>query len=149
MHNDSVIVQLAELQKSITENVTAEEFNNFIEDLRDFTQEIEISTVNHSKEVEDIKSLQQDILDALENIRFDNKIDNIDEKLTSLTEYINTDLKINNEDVKKTIQEIKELIRNKKSNFEEIENQKAETNKNIINYIDEIKNIIQSKRFNI
>ena len=93
MHNDSVIVQLAELQKSITENVTAEEFNNFIEDLRDFTQEIEISTVNHSKEVEDIKSLQQDILDALENIRFDNKIDNIDEKLTSLTEYINTDLK--------------------------------------------------------
>lgn len=145
MHNDSVIVQLAELQKSITENVTAEEFNNFIEDLRDFTQEIEISTVNHSKEVEDIKSLQQDILDALENIRFDNKIDNIDEKLTSLTEYINTDLKINNEDVKKTIQEIKELIRNKKSNFEEIENQKAETNKNIINYIDEIKNIIQSK----
>lgn len=144
MHNDSVIVQLSELQKSISENITAEEFNKFIEDLRDFTQELEVSTVSHSKEIEDIKTLQQDILDTLENIKFDNKIDSIDEKLTNLTEYINTDLKINNEDVKNTIQEIKELIRNKKSNFEEIENQKAETNKNIKNYVDELKNIIQS-----
>lgn len=56
MHNDSIIVQLSELQKSISNIVTAEEFSKFIDELKDFIQKILNHTEKLASDFGDVKN---------------------------------------------------------------------------------------------
>ena len=70
MHNDSVIVQLSELQKSITSIVSADEFTKFLEDLKDFISGIVNSTDKITSDFEKLHQIQEEIINKLENIDF-------------------------------------------------------------------------------
>ena len=59
MHNDSVIVNLSELQRSVDNIVTGDEFNDFIEELREFLNKI---TEFQEKSVEKNKPYWQNLI---------------------------------------------------------------------------------------
>lgn len=148
MHNDSVIVQLSELQKSITSIVSADEFTKFLDDLKDFISGIVNSTDKITSDFENFQKLQEEIVNRLENIDFSGMtsaiVTEIDTKLTTISEYLNSGIKVDNEAIKNSISEIKEIIENKKSNFDEVEKENNQIVISIQNYLDEIKNILES-----
>lgn len=151
MHNDSIIVNLSELQKSIENIVTGDEFDNFVEDLKAFV----VSSVSDSEENKtkftEIKEYQENILTKLAEINTEaiesaiNKSAlNIEEKLDSISDYLTNVNKTNAEEIKNAILEIKEILENKKSNFKEVEKENLETIKTVENYLKEIKVILDT-----
>ncbi len=151
MHNDSVIVHLSELQKSIEYVLTGEEFENFVQDLKTFVDKVveDINTTNNN--YDEIHSYQKSILNKIAEINVSaiedaikNAVTPIDEKLTSLSEYI-TKMNISDpESVKSEIQEIKEILANKKSNISDIENLQDEAVNKIEGYLSEIKVLLDT-----
>ena len=178
MHNDSIIVQLSELQKSISNIVTAEEFSKFIDELKDFIQGILNHTEKLSSDFDDVKKLQDDIIFKLDNLEISNiekaikqnlnsisedlkqtieekhndlseKVSDIDSKLVTISEYLNSGLKIDDEELKSTIQEIREVLQNKKSSFDEIEKDTNDVVDDVHKYVNEIKNLLNSSNKDI
>ncbi len=174
MHNDSIIVQLSELQKSISNIVTAEEFSKFIDELKDFIQGILNHTEKLSSDFDDVKKLQDDIIFKLENLDVSNiknaiesathdlkqtieekhndlseKVSSIDSKLVTISEYLNNGIKLDDEALKATIQEIREVLQNKKSSFDDIEKDTNNVVDDVHKYISEIKNLLESSNKDI
>lgn len=178
MHNDSIIVQLSELQKSISNIVTAEEFSKFIDELKDFIQRILNHTEKLASDFDDVKKLQDDIIFKLDNIDISNientiqkniesastnlkqtiekkhedlseKVSNIDTKLITISEYLNNGIKLDDETLKTTIKEIREILQNKKSSFDDIEKDNNNVVDDVHKYINEIKNLLGSSNKDI
>ena len=132
MHHDSVVVQLSELQKSITKIATLEDFNDFVDDLKSFVETAVENDDEIDSNIREIKDYQQTILEKLDNINLSTLEENITKqvsatgtKLTSLSEYL-TELSNNNkDDIKQSISEIVEILENKRSNYDEIEKANA------------------------
>lgn len=151
MHNDSVIVHLSELQKSIEYVLTGEEFENFVQDLKSFVDKVgeDINTTNNN--YDEIHSYQKSILNKIAEINVSaieesikKQVVPIDEKLTTLSEYI-TNMKLSDpEFVKSEISEIKEILSNKKSNVSEMEEIRNEAINKIESYLNEIKVILDT-----
>ena len=160
LHNDSVISKLSEIKIAMDSAATAEEFNNIAEDLKDFVQlilnnselitrnldEIKQGQENLSERIENLGSLKEDIQETInsQQLELSNKTDNIENKLTSISEYLNKDLKINEEEIIREISEIKEIIQNKKSNFDGIEFEKSLNIDSIERYLEDIKTILDT-----
>ena len=173
MHNDSIIVQLSELQKTISNIVTAEEFSKFIEELKDFIQGILNHTEKLASDFDDVKKLQDDIIFKLDNIDVSNiensiqqnlssvaseikqtidekhenlseKVSDIDTKLVTISEFLNNGIQINDESLKESIKEVREILQNKKSSFDDIEKDTNSVIDDVHKYIDGIKNIFES-----
>lgn len=160
LHNDSVISKLSEIKTAMDSAATAEEFNNIAEDLKDFVQlilnnselitrnldEIKQGQENLSERIENLGSLKEDIQETInsQQLELSNKTDNIENKLTSISEYLNKDLKINEEEIIREISEIKEIIQNKKSNFDGIEFEKSLNIDSIERYLEDIKTILDT-----
>ena len=132
MHNDSVIVSLSELQKTVSEITTGEEFAKFTEELRTFVEELTKNTDSIDKNIEQIKVNQEE---------FNN---NIESKLVSISDYLAGMKTLDNDDLKNAVGEIKEIIENKKSNFTEIEAVNKETTAEIKEYLLSIKEILDT-----
>lgn len=160
LHNDSIISKLSEIKTAMDSAATAEEFNNIAEDLKDFVQlilnnselitrnldEIKQGQENLSERIENLGSLKEDIQETInsQQLELSNKTDNIENKLTSISEYLNKDLKINEEEIIREISEIKEIIQNKKSNFDGIEFEKSLNIDSIERYLEDIKTILDT-----
>lgn len=173
MHDDTIIAQLAEIQNSLSKAITIEDFNSVSEDLKDFTNSLKQHITETSSNIEGIKQHQDDILNKLDNLdlsqvtekvsqdieqstntiqesisnsntEIGEKVDTLDKKLSSLTEYLNMDFKINEEEIIREISEIKEILQNKKSNFDGIEIEKSLNVDSIEQYIEELKNILDT-----
>ena len=160
LHNDSIISKLSEIKTAMDSDATAEEFNNIAEDLKDFVQlilnnselitrnldEIKQGQENLSERIENLGSLKEDIQETInsQQLELSNKTDNIENKLTSISEYLNKDLKINEEEIIREISEIKEIIQNKKSNFDGIEFEKSLNIDSIERYLEDIKTILDT-----
>ena len=178
MHNDSIIVQLSELQKTISNVVTAEEFSKFIDELKDFIQGILNHTEKLASDFDDVKKLQDDIIFKLDNIDISNientiqkniesassnlkqtiekkhedlseKVSNIDTKLITISEYLNNGIKLDDATLKTTIKEIREILQNKKSGFDDIEKDNNNVVDDVHKYINEIKNLLESSHQDI
>lgn len=178
MHNDSIIVQLSELQKTISNVVTAEEFSKFIDELKDFIQGILNHTEKLASDFDDVKKLQDDIIFKLDNIDISNientiqkniesastnlkqtiekkhedlseKVSNIDTKLITISEYLNNGIKIDEEELKSSVQEIREILQNKKSGFDDIEKDNNNVVDDVHKYINEIKSLLESSHQDI
>lgn len=178
MHNDSIIVQLSELQKSISNIVTAEEFSKFIDELKDFIQGILNHTEKLASDFDDVKKLQDDIIFKLDNIDISNientiqkniesastnlkqtiekkhedlseKVSNIDTKLITISEYLNNGIKLDDATLKTTIKEIREILQNKKSSFDNIEKDTNSVVEDVHKYVNEIKNLLGSSNKDI
>lgn len=178
MHNDSIIVQLSELQKSISNIVTAEEFSKFIDELKDFIQGILNHTEKLASDFGDVKKLQDDIIFKLDNIDISNientiqkniesassnlkqtiekkhedlseKVSNIDTKLITISEYLNNGIKLDDATLKTTIKEIREILQNKKSSFDDIEKDNNNVVEDVHKYVNEIKNLLESSHQDI
>ena len=178
MHNDSIIVQLSELQKTISNVVTAEEFSKFIDELKDFIQRILNHTEKLASDFGDVKKLQDDIIFKLDNIDISNientiqkniesassnlkqtiekkhedlseKVSNIDTKLITISEYLNNGIKLDDATLKTTIKEIRELLQNKKSSFDNIEKDTNSVVEDVHKYVNEIKNLLGSSNKDI
>ena len=174
MHNDSIIIQLSELQKSISNIVTAEEFSKFIDELKDFIQGILNHSEKLSSDFDDVKKLQDDIIFKLENLDVSNiknaiesatnelkqtieekhndlseQVLNIDSKLVTISEYLNNGIKLDDETLKATIQEIREVLQNKKSSFDNIEKDTNNVVDDVHKYVNEIKNLLESSNKDI
>lgn len=178
MHNDSIIVQLSELQKTISNVVTAEEFSKFIDELKDFIQGILNHTEKLASDFGDVKKLQDDIIFKLDNIDISNientiqkniesassnlkqtiekkhedlseKVSNIDTKLITISEYLNNGIKLDDATLKTTIKEIREILQNKKSGFDDIEKDNNNVVDDVHKYINEIKNLLESSHQDI
>ena len=178
MHNDSIIVQLSELQKTISNVVTAEEFSKFIDELKDFIQRILNHTEKLASDFGDVKKLQDDIIFKLDNIDISNientiqkniesassnlkqtiekkhedlseKVSNIDTKLITISEYLNNGIKLDDATLKTTIKEIREILQNKKSGFDDIEKDNNNVVDDVHKYINEIKNLLESSHQDI
>ncbi len=178
MHNDSIIVQLSELQKTISNVVTAEEFSKFIDELKDFIQGILNHTEKLASDFDDVKKLQDDIIFKLDNIDISNientiqkniesassnlkqtiekkhedlseKVSNIDTKLITISEYLNNGIKLDDATLKTTIKEIREILQNKKSSFDNIEKDTNSVVEDIHKYVNEIKNLLGSSNKDI
>ena len=178
MHNDSIIVQLSELQKSISNIVTAEEFSKFIDELKDFIQRILNHTEKLASDFGDVKKLQDDIIFKLDNIDISNientiqkniesassnlkqtiekkhedlseKVSNIDTKLITISEYLNNGIKLDDATLKTTIKEIREILQNKKSSFDNIEKDTNSVVEDVHKYVNEIKNLLGSSNKDI
>lgn len=151
MHNDSIIVNLSELQKSIENIVTGDEFDNFVEDLKAFVVSSVSDTEENKTKFSEIKEYQENILAKLSDINtsaIEDAINkstlNIEEKLDSISDYLTNVNKTNAEEIKNAISEIKEILENKKSNFKEVEKENLETIKTVENYLKEIKVILDT-----
>ena len=178
MHNDSIIVQLSELQKTISNVVTAEEFSKFIDELKDFIQRILNHTEKLASDFDDVKKLQDDIIFKLDNIDISNientiqkniesastnlkqtiekkhedlseKVSNIDTKLITISEYLNNGIKLDDATLKTTIKEIREILQNKKSSFDNIEKDTNSVVEDVHKYVNEIKNLLGSSNKDI
>lgn len=178
MHNDSIIVQLSELQKTISNVVTAEEFSKFIDELKDFIQRILNHTEKLSSDFDDVKKLQDDIIFKLDNMDVSNlensiqknietvsdnltqtieekhevlseKVTDVDTKLVTISEYLNNGIKIDEEELKSSVQEIREILQNKKSGFDDIEKDNNNVVDDVHKYINEIKNLLESSHQDI
>lgn len=178
MHNDSIIVQLSELQKTISNVVTAEEFSKFIDELKDFIQRILNHTEKLASDFGDVKKLQDDIIFKLDNIDISNientiqkniesassnlkqiieekhevlseKVTDVDTKLVTISEYLNNGLKIDEEELKSSVQEIREILQNKKSSFDNIEKDTNSVVEDVHKYVNEIKNLLGSSNKDI
>lgn len=178
MHNDSIIVQLSELQKTISNVVTAEEFSKFIDELKDFIQRILNHTEKLASDFGDVKKLQDDIIFKLDNIDISNientiqkniesastnlkqtiekkhedlseKVSNIDTKLITISEYLNNGIKLDDATLKTTIKEIREILQNKKSSFDDIEKDNNNVVEDVHKYVNEIKNLLESSHQDI
>ena len=178
MHNDSIIVQLSELQKTISNVVTAEEFSKFIDELKDFIQRILNHTEKLASDFGDVKKLQDDIIFKLDNIDISNientiqkniesastnlkqtiekkhedlseKVSNIDTKLITISEYLNNGIKLDDTTLKTTIKEIREILQNKKSSFDNIEKDTNSVVEDVHKYVNEIKNLLGSSNKDI
>ncbi len=152
MHHDSVVVQLSELQKSITKLTTAEDFNNFVDGLKSFVE----TTIENNSEIAaniaEIKNYEEAIIDKLNNINTSAVEEIISKqavaagnKLTSLSEYLTNLANTNKNELQSSLAEIIEILQNKKSNFEEIEKISSETFLSIENYLKEIKNVLDTQ----
>lgn len=173
MHDDTIIAKLSEIQNNLSKAITIEDFNSVSEDLKDFTNSLKQHITETSLNLEDIKQHQDEILNKLDNIdlsevtekvsqdieqstntiqesisnsntEIGEKVDTLDKKLSSLTEYLNMDFKINEEEVLREISEIKEILENKKSNFDGIEIEKSLNVDSIEKYLEELKNILDT-----
>lgn len=178
MHNDSIIVQLSELQKTISNVVTAEEFSKFIDELKDFIQRILNHTEKLASDFGDVKKLQDDIICKLDNIDISNientiqkniesassnlkqtiekkhedlseKVTDVDTKLVTISEYLNNGIKIDEEELKSSVQEIREILQNKKSSFDNIEKDTNSVVEDVHKYVNEIKNLLESSHQDI
>lgn len=178
MHNDSIIVQLSELQKSISNIVTAEEFSKFIDELKDFIQRILNHTEKLASDFDDVKKLQDDIIFKLDNMDVSNlensiqknietvsdnltqtieekhevlseKVTDVDTKLVTISEYLNNGIKIDEEELKSSVQEIREILQNKKSSFDNIEKDTNSVVEDVHKYVNEIKNLLGSSNKDI
>lgn len=178
MHNDSIIVQLSELQKTISNVVTAEEFSKFIDELKDFIQRILNHTEKLASDFGDVKKLQDDIIFKLDNIDISSientiqkniesassnlkqtiekkhedlseKVSNIDTKLITISEYLNNGIKLDDATLKTTIKEIREILQNKKSSFDNIEKDTNSVVEDVHKYVNEIKNLLGSSNKDI
>ena len=178
MHNDSIIIQLSELQKTISNVVTAEEFSKFIDELKDFIQRILNHTEKLASDFGDVKKLQDDIIFKLDNIDISNientiqkniesassnlkqtiekthedlseKVSNIDTKLITISEYLNNGIKLDDATLQTTIKEIREILQNKKSSFDNIEKDTNSVVEDVHKYVNEIKNLLGSSNKDI
>lgn len=178
MHNDSIIVQLSELQKTISNVVTAEEFSKFIDELKDFIQRILNHTEKLASDFDDVKKLQDDIIFKLDNMDVSNlensiqknietvsdnltqtieekhevlseKVTDVDTKLVTISEYLNNGIKIDEEELKSSVQEIREILQNKKSSFDNIEKDTNSVVEDVHKYVNEIKNLLGSSNKDI
>ena len=178
MHNDSIIVQLSELQKTISNVVTAEEFSKFIDELKDFIQGILNHTEKLASDFDDVKKLQDDIIFKLDNMDVSNlensiqknietvsdnltqtieekhevlseKVTDVDTKLVTISEYLNNGIKIDEEELKSSVQEIREILQNKKSSFDNIEKDTNSVVEDVHKYVNEIKNLLGSSNKDI
>ena len=151
MHNSAVIEQLTELENCVNGIVTAEEFNTFVEDLKNFIEKINSENIEISDNIDEINSSQNTLLerlnlldaDAFKNIVTENS-HKVEEKLTTISDYMSEILKSDNDELKKSIAEIKEVLENKKSNFDEIENNNKNTIQTIQEYLKNIKDILDT-----
>jgi len=151
MHHDSVVVQLSELQKSITKIATVEDFANFVEGLKSFVESTVENNTDIVSNLAEIKNYEETIIDKLNNINtsaieelISANSNNTQEKITSLSEYIENFANSSKDEIHSALAEITEILQNKKSNFDEIEKKNADTITSIETYIKEIKNILDT-----
>lgn len=173
MHNDSILVQLAELKNSVSGLTTGEEFGNFAEDLKDFTEKVARINEDIYGNISENQVLQKEIMERIENIDFSYVIQNINanfeslneamqdsiaesnrevsrrvsdvkNRLVSMSEYINSGLKVNEGEIKRAISEIKEILLNKKSNFDGIGFERSHTSDSVSNYLVELRELLDT-----
>lgn len=173
MHNDSILVQLAELKNSVAGLTTGEEFGNFAEDLKDFTEKVARINEDIYGNISENQVLQKEIMERIENIDFSYVIQNINanfeslnesmqdsiaesnrevsrrvsdvkNRLVSMSEYINSGLKVNEGEIKRAIAEIKEILMNKKSNFDGVGFERNNTSEAVSNYLVELRELLDT-----
>lgn len=132
MHNDSIIVSLSELQKTVSAVTSGEEFAKFTEDLRTFVEDLSKNTETIDKNIEQILVNQEESNNSIES------------KLVSISDYLAGMKTLDSEDLKSAVGELKEIIENKKSNFTEIEAVNKETTAEIKEYLLSIKEILDT-----
>ena len=132
MHNDSIIVSLSELQKTVSAITSGEEFAKFTEDLRTFVENLSKNTETIDKNIEQILVNQEEANNSIES------------KLVSITDYLAGMKTLDTEDLKSAVGELKEIIENKKSNFTEIEAVNKEATAEIKEYLLSIKEILDT-----
>lgn len=132
MHNDSIIVSLSELQKTVSAITSGEEFAKFTEDLRTFVEDLSKNTGTIDKNIEQILVNQEESNNSIES------------KLVSISDYLAGMKTLDTEDLKSAVGELKEIIENKKSNFTEIEAVNKETTAEIKEYLLSIKEILDT-----
>lgn len=132
MHNDSIIVSLSELQKTVSAITSGEEFAKFTEDLRAFVEDLSKNTETIDKNIEQILVNQEESNNSIES------------KLVSISDYLAGMKTLDTEDLKSAVGELKEIIENKKSNFTEIEAVNKETTAEIKEYLLSIKEILDT-----
>lgn len=132
MHNDSIIVSLSELQKTVSAITSGEEFAKFTEDLRTFVEDLSKNTETIDKNIEQILVNQEESNNSIES------------KLVSISDYLAGMKTLDTEDLKSAVGELKEIIENKKSNFTEIEAVHKETTAEIKEYLLSIKEILDT-----
>lgn len=132
MHNDSIIVSLSELQKTVSAITSGEEFAKFTEDLRTFVEDLSKNTETIDKNIEQILVNQEEANNSIES------------KLVSISDYLAGMKTLDTEDLKSAVGELKEIIENKKSNFTEIEAVNKEATAEIKEYLLSIKEILDT-----
>lgn len=141
VHNDSVIVQLSELQKVITDLTTGEDFDRFKDDLTAFIEKIVNDNAEFSSNFNEIRERQENIIAQLENI----DISSLESKLLTISDYlVNINENNDTDTIKLELNQIREILENKKSNFNLLESQNSQIITEIENYIKEIKVILDT-----
>ncbi len=150
-HNNTIVEKLSELQKTVSQIVEKEDFEEFTSDLKTFVEQTVTNSTEANNNFEDIKSYQDIIINKLNNIDISSvkefiteQISPVEEKLVTISEYLNALGKKDSEDIKEAIAEIKEILENKKSNFKEIEQDNSDLVKSIESYINEIKIVLDT-----
>lgn len=109
MHNDSVIVNLSELQRSVDNIVTGDEFNDFIEELREFLNKITEFQEKSAEKDKTIEEYKQAVLAKLDVIsaglkaqgqEVKTQVEDVQQKVSSLQEWLtNSKIKENTDEL--------------------------------------------------
>jgi len=151
MHNDSIIVALSELQNTVSDIVTSEELNSFIENLKTFIEKTVSNTENIYDNISELKELQNSTLETLNNINTDKIVEVIkstniktENKITNLSDFLENLLNQNTSNISNSISEISEILENKNSNIDELIQNNTACFNATQEYIQEIKTILDT-----
>ena len=152
--NDAVVEHLSEIQASIENIVSGDEFENFSDEIKHLLDVIVSNTDKINSDYIAIKEYQVAILDKLDSINIqaikdivENRSTVVEDTLTSISEYLSTVNKLDTEEIKKSVLEIKELLESRKDIFDEFESNSEETIDILQNYLAETKRIIDLSDF--
>lgn len=122
MHNDSILVSISELQKSLDGFMSGAEFDNFVEDLKAFVAQVASDSQETSENYKQIKEYQKLITDKLNNTdtsaieKLVTSNEDLGEKIINLKDFLkDVYSKENNEEIKHSLVEIKKILESKET----------------------------------
>ena len=155
--DSAVYEKLSDLERSISQIVSRDDFDVFIEDLKSCISNLSANTGSCGENIEQMQKIQRDIEEKLSELDFTKtadaledkfeqlhgKIETLGDNLTSLKEFLKDNSGVDYEYVKSELEDIRALIKANSSDFDNIGDVQNSDITFVKEYLSEIKDMLQ------
>ena len=155
--DSAVYEKLSDLERSISQIVSRDDFDVFIEDLKSCISNLSANTGSCGENIEQMQKIQRDIEEKLSELDFTKtadaledkfeqlhgKIETLGDNLTSLKEFVKNNSGVDYEYVKSELEDIRALIKANSSDFDNIGDVQNSDITFVKEYLGEIKDMLQ------
>ena len=155
--DSAVYEKLSDLERSISQIVSRDDFDVFIEDLKSCISNLSANTGSCGENIEQMQKIQRDIEEKLSELDFTKtadaledkfeqlhgKIETLGDNLTSLKEFVKNNSGVDYEYVKSELEDIRTLIKANSSDFDNIGDVQNSDITFVKEYLSEIKDMLQ------